>query len=104
MNYIHIVGIIINQSEMAEHLSTLEADASKPVLSKVQSLLLEAKNSRCSTVLNAIEERWRDRYDSLVSRGYKLRPRYRPGWDGSWLQTSKNLWECEDAIPCIVSS
>jgi hypothetical protein len=52
--------------------------------------------------LNALETAWRDRYDYLVDNGYRLRPRYRPGWKGSWLGSGKSLAECEDAIEMLV--
>ncbi|KAF5380184.1 hypothetical protein D9615_006183 [Tricholomella constricta] len=35
--------------------------------------------------LKAWEEPWRDRYDFLVTKGYKLRPRYHPNWSASWM-------------------
>jgi len=33
------------------------------------------------------EVTWRDRFEGLKSNGYLLRPRFRPGWQPSWLQT-----------------
>ncbi|KAL6306695.1 hypothetical protein BKA93DRAFT_912475 [Sparassis latifolia] len=43
------------------------------------------------------EERWRDRQQFLESRGYMLRPRYRPGWIPSWTGTRRNPVFCEDS-------
>lgn len=35
------------------------------------------------------EKPWIARYDFLESRGYILRPRYRPGWVAPWKPTDK---------------
>ncbi|KAG9024139.1 hypothetical protein FRB95_012039 [Tulasnella sp. JGI-2019a] len=40
---------------------------------------------------------WCSRYEFLKSRGYLLRPRYRPGWQASWL-SQKSGYGAEDAI------
>ncbi|KAI0057009.1 hypothetical protein BV25DRAFT_1920542 [Artomyces pyxidatus] len=45
------------------------------------------------------EERWRDRQLFLESRGYLLRPRYRPGWTPSWKTTGESILNVEDVIP-----
>lgn len=45
---------------------------------------------------------WVARQPFLESRGYQLRPRYRPGWVKSW--TSPPKYNVEDAIPCSVRS
>ncbi|KAI0056998.1 hypothetical protein BV25DRAFT_1831639 [Artomyces pyxidatus] len=45
------------------------------------------------------EERWRDRQVFLESRGYLLRPRYRPGWTPSWKTSGKSVIRSEDAVP-----
>ncbi|KAI0063126.1 hypothetical protein BV25DRAFT_1802723 [Artomyces pyxidatus] len=45
------------------------------------------------------EERWRDRQVFLESRGYLLRPRYRPGWTPSWKTNGKSVVVSEDALP-----
>lgn len=37
-----------------------------------------------SAKLLDFEERWRDKQSFLESKGYMLRPRYRPGWTPSW--------------------
>ncbi|KDQ64115.1 hypothetical protein JAAARDRAFT_27739 [Jaapia argillacea MUCL 33604] len=49
-------------------------------------------------VLDPIEEEWRDRQPFLASRGYMLRPRYRPGWIPSWHGTNIHPSYCEDSI------
>ncbi|OSC97554.1 kinase-like protein [Trametes coccinea BRFM310] len=41
---------------------------------------------------------WRDRYTSLLERGYRLRPRYHPDWRPSWTGTNLNPEFCEDAV------
>ncbi|KAF5376355.1 hypothetical protein D9757_008688 [Collybiopsis confluens] len=40
---------------------------------------------------------WRDHYEWLQDKGYRLRPRYRPGWVPSWLGTDQWSFGCEDA-------
>ena len=44
------------------------------------------------------EKWWRDRAYVLERRGYRLRPRFRPGWVPSWLVNGKGYENCEDAI------
>jgi hypothetical protein len=39
---------------------------------------------------------WRDRQQWLETRGYMLRPRYRPGWKASWIGTSNFALFSED--------
>ena len=46
---------------------------------------------------------WRDRYRELESRGYKLRPRYRPDWEPSWKQSGVDFYQVEDGQPTLVS-
>jgi hypothetical protein len=48
------------------------------------------------------ERWWRDRYDAISSRGYELRPRYRPDWEPSWLKSGKDFYTVEDGQPTIV--
>ena len=36
--------------------------------------------------LNESEKWWRDRYNMLERRGYRLLPRYSPGWKPSWIK------------------
>lgn len=56
-------------------------------------------------VLSELEIPWRDRQPFLQSRGYTLRPRYRPGWVASWtLDTSLDPPLCEDYITHPVST
>ena len=46
--------------------------------------------------LESNEEKWRGRYEMLEKEGYILRPRLRPGWTPSWLQSGTNPLDCED--------
>ncbi|KAL5536309.1 hypothetical protein ACEPAF_130 [Sanghuangporus sanghuang] len=41
---------------------------------------------------------WRDRFKMLEQLGYLLRPRFRPGWVPSWLNTNKRPLLCEDSL------
>lgn len=51
------------------------------------------------------EEWWRDHYDWLKSKGYELRPRYRPGWTPSWKVTGRrrSRLSSEDHVHTLVS-
>ncbi|KAH9035561.1 hypothetical protein EDB85DRAFT_868892 [Lactarius pseudohatsudake] len=42
------------------------------------------------------ERWWRDRYNDIVEQGYRLRPRYHPQWEPSWLNTGKEFHTAED--------
>ncbi|KAI0028574.1 hypothetical protein K488DRAFT_58252 [Vararia minispora EC-137] len=48
--------------------------------------------------LDSSEIVWRDRQPFLESKGYMLRPRFRPGWEPSWRSTGKHPAESEDGI------
>lgn len=54
-------------------------------------------DERFST-LAPYELSWRRRQPWLQSRGYMLRPRYRPGWVPSWRTTGANPIDCEDSV------
>ncbi|KAG5352745.1 hypothetical protein C0989_000684 [Termitomyces sp. Mn162] len=45
---------------------------------------------------------WRDHYKFLKDHGYTLRKRYEPDWIPSWINTSKDWLDCEDALPLRV--
>lgn len=54
--------------------------------------------------LAAVEIAWRDRQPYLESRGYMLRPRYRPGWQPSWkLDPTIRARHAEDSLSTHVS-
>ncbi|KAI0330382.1 hypothetical protein GY45DRAFT_1250942 [Cubamyces sp. BRFM 1775] len=44
------------------------------------------------------ERRWRERYEFLKKKGYKLRPRYHPKWKPSWTGTNLDPEFCEDSV------
>jgi hypothetical protein len=48
------------------------------------------------------ERWWSDRYDKIAEQGYKLRPRYHPQWQPSWLKLGKEFFDVEDGQPSIV--
>ncbi|KZO95050.1 hypothetical protein CALVIDRAFT_556008 [Calocera viscosa TUFC12733] len=48
--------------------------------------------------LTTPEQNWSNIYWPLDARGYQLRPRYRPGWVGSWVGTKRRPESCEDSI------
>ncbi|KAJ3804674.1 kinase-like domain-containing protein, partial [Lentinula aff. lateritia] len=56
--------------------------------------------------LRAAEQWWARRYDWLEERGYKMRPRYRPGWKASWLGQphSFDSQPAEDSLVLPVST
>ncbi|KZT13120.1 uncharacterized protein LAESUDRAFT_690312 [Laetiporus sulphureus 93-53] len=53
---------------------------------------------RLYSSLRSWEKGWVDRQPFLESRGYMLRPRYRPGWVPSWRGTDEYPWLFEDSI------
>lgn len=53
--------------------------------------------------LTRLEMWWRDRADFLESRGYRLRPRFRPGWQPSWSGRDRSPLFCEDGQFHVVS-
>src|SRR5882724_11126383 len=53
-------------------------------------------NHRDSTQLKPPEHFWTDHQKWLESRGYMLRPRFRPDWVPSWRGTNKFYFSCED--------
>ena len=56
--------------------------------------------------LSRSEEKWRDRRGMLKLEGYELRPRLRPGWKPSWLESGADPLDCEDGeflpVGCFV--
>src|SRR5258707_12879699 len=51
-----------------------------------------------TTALTAIEKKWRHRQVFLESKGYRLRPRLRPGWIPSWTAVGGQPHDFEDSI------
>ena len=70
-----------------------EEDSPEAILQEISELLSTLRNN---------EMKWRDRHDMLDKEGYVLRPRLRPGWTPSWLQSGKSPLECEDGEPLPV--
>ncbi|KAL5513542.1 hypothetical protein ACEPAH_3941 [Sanghuangporus vaninii] len=48
--------------------------------------------------LSDIEKKWTEDYESFLSRGYQLRPRFHPGWIPTWRGTNLSPVACEDVI------
>ncbi|KAG9105415.1 hypothetical protein FRC07_009299, partial [Ceratobasidium sp. 392] len=46
---------------------------------------------------SSVENRWVSLQPYLLSKGYQLRPRYRPDWVPSWKATGANPHSCEDS-------
>jgi len=46
--------------------------------------------------LSNAERKWEKRAEMLEKEGYILRPRLRPGWTPSWLESGEHPLECED--------
>ncbi|KAH9038042.1 hypothetical protein EDB83DRAFT_2268129, partial [Lactarius deliciosus] len=44
---------------------------------------------------------WRDHFYDIEERGYKLRPRYHPHWEPSWINSKKDFLSVEDGLPTI---
>ncbi|KAH9954059.1 kinase-like domain-containing protein [Russula dissimulans] len=61
----------------------------------------EPPNRQAGTLVTT-ERWWRDRYDELAGHGYKLRPRYSPRWQPSWLKSGKSFYTVEDGQPTIL--
>lgn len=53
--------------------------------------------------LSEAEKRWVSFHPYLLSKGYQLRPRYRPDWAPSWKATGDNPYDCEDSGNALVS-
>jgi hypothetical protein len=49
------------------------------------------------------ENRWVSYQPYLLSKGYNLRPRYRPDWVPSWKGTGRSPYDCEDRGDTLVS-
>ncbi|KAB5588850.1 hypothetical protein CTheo_7704 [Ceratobasidium theobromae] len=47
---------------------------------------------------SGVEERWASFQPYLLSKGYRLRPRYQPDWVPSWRDTDMDPLVCEDSI------
>ena len=63
----------------------------------------EALAKLCGELLTH-EKRWRDKHSFLVSKGYTLRPRLRPGWVPSWTTSNISVSVAEDGWLSIVGN
>ncbi len=59
-------------------------------------------NDRQAGTLVMTERWWRDHYNVISERGYRLRPRYHPQWEPSWFKTGKDFYTVEDGQATIV--
>ncbi len=77
--------------------STSKSSITAPAKTQIQELQdIRARHHR-------IEGLWIARYDLLERHGYRLRPRFKPGWIPSWQGTELNPFECEDGHLHLVS-
>ncbi len=60
-------------------------------------------STRRARTLVKSEEWWRDRYVDIERHGYKLRPRYDPLWEPSWIESKGDFYKAEDGRATIVS-
>ncbi|KAF8600263.1 hypothetical protein BDV93DRAFT_496918 [Ceratobasidium sp. AG-I] len=51
--------------------------------------------------LSDAEKRWVSFQPYLLSKGYQLRPRYRPDWVPSWKSTGLHPYDCEDSSDAL---
>ncbi|KAI9509446.1 kinase-like domain-containing protein [Russula earlei] len=58
--------------------------------------------SRQVGTLVQTEKWWRDHYNELAEHGYRLRPRYHPDWQPSWIKSGKDFYTVEDGQPTIL--
>jgi len=56
---------------------------------------------RAGTLVKS-EEWWRDHYYDIERLGYKLRRRYHPLWEPSWVKSGKDFYSVEDGQATIV--
>ncbi|CCL99183.1 uncharacterized protein FIBRA_01198 [Fibroporia radiculosa] len=76
-------------------MSTKRAASSRVELSPSERL---QRSDQLFSKLTKWEIRWRDRQSFLQTRGYMLRPRYRPGWNPSWRGSGLHPRLFEDSI------
>jgi hypothetical protein len=57
---------------------------------------------RAGTLVKS-EEWWRDHYVDIGRHGYRLRPRYDPLWEPSWIESKSDFYKAEDGQATIVS-
>ncbi|KAH9045896.1 kinase-like domain-containing protein [Lactarius deliciosus] len=73
-----------------------------PASTAANSFAYNEPNDRQAGTLVTTERWWRDRYNEIAERGYKLRPRYHPKWEPSWFKTGKDFYTVEDGQATIL--
>jgi hypothetical protein len=96
----HLPCMPSKSSSSPSNDSTAHADSASPPQSAWETFF----NLVYPAELKEYEKPWRDRYNFLLDRGYRLRPRYHPEWTASWKApgAKKNPVYCEDAHENIV--
>ncbi|KAH9970468.1 hypothetical protein BJV74DRAFT_259645 [Russula compacta] len=59
------------------------------------------RGTRQRGTLVTSEEWWRDHYNDIERRGYRLRSRYHPLWEPSWVKSRKDFYSVEDGQATI---
>ena len=77
---------------------------SRPVMDIVDAALRSGyeptleEDALIFATLSSDEKKWRDRHAMLKQEGYELRPRLRPDWKPSWLESGADPLKCEDSM------
>jgi hypothetical protein len=71
--------------------------ADSPTLEQIASLLQRAQDENAPYGHTNYEKVWVHLQPYLEEKGYTLRPRYRPGWIGSWVGKKVDPQTCEDS-------
>ena len=96
-------GSSTNVTADSQHIEQMDGGKRTPSSRSSQEAAHEESDSDFFARLSEGEVFWRDRFELFESRGFRLRPRYRPGWIPSWTVTGEERALCEDAIPYGVS-
>jgi hypothetical protein len=80
---------------------SLTVTSSLPLSETVDGSEAPTRTRRTGTLVKS-EEWWRDNYHKIEMRGYKLRPRYHPLWEPSWIKSKKDFYSVEDGQATIV--
>jgi hypothetical protein len=102
----HIQQISSSQHPSLPHTTpgsmSLTVTGSLPLPGVVDVPQAPIHTRRTGTLVKS-EEWWRDHYYDIEIHGYKLRPRYHPLWEPSWIRSNKDFYSVEDGQPMIVS-
>jgi hypothetical protein len=80
---------------------SLTVTSSLPLSETVDGPEAPTRTRRTGTLVKS-EEWWRDHYYDIEMHGYKLRPRYHPLWEPSWIKLKKDFYSVEDGQATIV--